>query len=141
MNRILNIVLFDTNSVARSLQHSEVFADIFEQELRLQKRVPSCSTQQSKMRNLSSAKQRFDSSAKPLARVLFNLDATISTCQIIRDSRGSTDKAVKHCNAFLEMLTPLTVILLGMMADNEECLALTRFSKWRACHCRTGLQK
>ena len=80
------------------------------------------------MRNFSFAKQRFDSLAKPLSRCVWNLDAVISTCEKIRDIRGLSNKQGKGCHAFLQMLSPLTVILMGMMADaSAECLALTRF--------------
>ena len=64
------------------------------------------------MRNLSFAKQRFDSSAKFLARRVWKLDAVIATCQRLGLQRLSAE------------VEPLTVTLLGMMADaTDECSA------------------
>ena len=67
---------------------------------------------------LSFAKQRFDSLAKPLAPCMWKLDAVISTCEKIQDMRGLVNKP----------RVALIVIFLGMTADaTEECLSLTRF--------------
>ena len=128
MTTILNRVILDPDSVAHTLQYSEQLFGMFQKELRRQQRPSSCKMLSSDMRNFSFAKQRFDSLAKPLSRCVWNLDAVISTCEKIRDIRGLGNKQGKGCHAFLQMLSPLTVILMGMMADaNEECLALTRF--------------
>ena len=68
MTRILTKVMLDPGSVANTLQYSEQLMTIFKDELGRQQRSLSCKRLSSDMRNLSFAKQRFDSLAKPLAR-------------------------------------------------------------------------
>eukprot|EP00975_Prorocentrum_lima_P070068 12929886-Prorocentrum_lima.AAC.1 len=58
-------------------------------------------TLRSKGANLSFAKQRFDSNAKPSGRCEWNLDALIRICHIIREARGRSSSPAK---AFLDML-------------------------------------
>ena len=41
----------------------------------------------SKLANLSFAKQRFDSTAKPLVSCVMNFDVLLTTCRLIRDTR------------------------------------------------------
>ena len=123
--RILDNLLFCEGSLAKQLRFSPAFSAIFNTEVQRQTR---CSHVHKGVKNLSCARQRCDSTAKPLGRCLWHLDALINTCQIIRDTRGPTTPAGKICDAFLSALDEETIILLGMLADaNDECLALTRF--------------
>ena len=80
------------------------------------------------MRNMSFAKQRFDSTAKPLGRCLLNLDATISTQDIICTQRQKPSMEYQGAFRFLQMISQETnLILLGLLADAcDECLVLTR---------------
>ena len=78
--------------------------------------------------HLGYAKQRFDNTAKPLAVAVWNLDAVLSSCNLIaRGSaiRGQLRRVAETC---LKMLSPETILLLGMLADaSDEVLVLVRF--------------
>jgi hypothetical protein len=80
LGHIMNTIVVGQGSVSRILKNSRQLASIFEQEVSKQERLAGVD---SSMRNMSFAKQRFDSTAKPLGRCLLNRDATISTMDII----------------------------------------------------------
>ena len=76
LKQLMEALLFNKNSIAKLLRFSGAFADIFAGEVQRQPRDGSCVGD---VRNLSFAKQRFDSTAKPLGRCAWHLDALIST--------------------------------------------------------------
>ena len=128
--RLANTLLFDKDSVAKLLRFSEQFADLFAQEVDHQTRRGHAASMRSKLANLSFAKQRFDSTAKPLGRCVMNFDALLSTCRIIRGTRERGSAASITCAKFLNLIIgqPEMILLMGMMADaSDECLVLTRF--------------
>ena len=128
LQQICDVVLFSKNSIAKLLCYSGDFADIFAQEVRQQTREGSAAALIGEVKNLSFAKQRFDSTAKPLGRCLWNLDALISTCHIILERRQPRSEPGKSCTRFIDLLSEEVVVLLGMLADaSDECLLLTRF--------------
>ena len=125
LKQLMEALLFSKNSIAKLLRFSGAFADIFAGEVQRQSRDGSSVGD---VRNLSFAKQRFDSTAKPLGRCVWHLDALISTCHIVRDTQGMRTDAGRACNHFLNLLDAQAVVLLGMLADaSDECLVLTRF--------------
>ena len=126
LNHIMNTIVLGTGSVSRMLKNSRHLASIFEEEVSKQERLAGV---QSSVRNMSFAKQRFDSTAKPLGRCLLNLDATISTMDIICARRGTSSPEYKGAFQFLQLISnDANLILLGMLADAcDECLVLTRF--------------
>ena len=77
----MQAVVLGQGSASRLLQNSRRLQCIFEGEVKkiycLEDGV------QSSVRNMSFAKQRFDSAAKPLGRCLLNLDAVISTMNLV----------------------------------------------------------
>ena len=126
LNHIMDTIVLGPSSVSRILRNSRPLASIFEEEVSKQERMAGV---QSSMRNMSFAKQRFDSTAKPLGRCLLNLDATISTMDIICARRGTSSPEHKGALGFLQLISQeANLILLGMLADAcDECLVLTRF--------------
>jgi hypothetical protein len=126
LDHIMNTIVVGQGSVSRILKNSRQLACIFEQEVSKQERLAGVD---SSMRNMSFAKQRFDSTAKPLGRCLLNLDATISTMDIICAQRQTSSLEYQGAFRFLQMISQETnLILLGMLADAcDECLVLTRF--------------
>ena len=102
---------------------------MFEEEVSKQARKGNAAGVQGSIRNLSFAKQRFDSTAKPLGRCLLNLDATISTMDLMCQQLPAASKDHKGALQYLQLLSePQNVVLMGMLADaSDECLVLTRF--------------
>ncbi|MFM7990123.1 MAG: hypothetical protein ACKPKO_63490, partial [Candidatus Fonsibacter sp.] len=80
--------------------------------------------------NLSYAEHRFDSTAKPLGRMLMNFDALVqATVNIIRE-RNPTSSEHRGANLALEDLTAESMIQLGMVADACEIVVhVNRFLK------------
>ena len=77
---------------------------------------------------MSFAKQRFDSSAKPLGRCILNLDALIRAVEIIMRQRPTNSKEAQGARQLLAILNERSVLLMGMLADaTDERLVLTRF--------------
>jgi len=78
---------------------------------------------------MSFAKQRFDSTAKPLGRCLLNLDAVISTMNIVCGEYPATSKGHRGAADFLHVLSQeANLILLGLLdGASDECLLLARF--------------
>ena len=126
---IMQVVVSGETSVARLLKNSRHLRCIFEEEVKKQVRLGNAAGVQGSIRDMSFAKQRFDSTAKPLGRCLLNLDATISAMDIICRQRPAASKEHKGARGFLELLSePKNLVLMGMLADaSDECLVLTRF--------------
>ena len=126
LERILDVIVVGRPSVARVLKNSRPLASIFEAEVAKQERIAGVT---SSVRNMSFAKQRFDSTSKPLGRCLLNLDAVISTMQIICNQRQSGSGEQKAAANFLTLISDArNLVLTGMLADAcDECLVLTLF--------------
>jgi len=127
LGRIMQAVVLGQGSVSRLLKNSRRLQCIFEEEVNKQDRV--LGGIQSSVRNMSFAKQRFDSTAKPLGRCLLNLDAVISMMNIVCGEYPATSNEHRGAAEFLHVLShEANLILLGMLADaSDECLLLTRF--------------
>ena len=90
------------------LRYSRPCAEIFEKELGRQgKPCRAGSGPGGNVSHLGFAKQRFDSTATPLAIAIWNLDAVIAACAVItRDARiGQILRSVTK--RFLDRLDPL----------------------------------
>jgi hypothetical protein len=128
LDHILQVVVLGEASVARLLKNSRRLQCLFEAEVAKQTRPGNAAGIQSDVRNMSFAKQRFDSTAKPLGRCMLNLEALTSTMDIICRGHQPATKEHRGAAAFLELLEERHVVLLGMMADaSDEALLLTRF--------------
>ena len=127
LERIMQAVVLGQGSASRLLKNSRRLQCIFEGEVKKQDCLED--GVQSSVRNMSFAKQRFDSTAKPLGRCLLNLDAVISTMNIVCGEYPATSKEHRGAAEFLHVLSQeANLILLGMLADaSDECLLLTRF--------------
>ncbi len=88
LSSICDLLLTDTASIAKMLRYSDACGEIFNKEVRRQTRPRGAASLQGHVQNLRFAKQRFDSTAKPLGRCIWNLDALVSTCLIIRETPG-----------------------------------------------------
>ncbi len=109
------------------INRSRRLAVVFKNEVGKQVRQGEGARVTNSICNLSFAKQRFDSTAKPLGRCVLNLDALISEATLLRGQLGNEAQR-KGAADFLDLLTDEVFILMGMMADaSDECLLLTRF--------------
>ena len=112
-------------SVAKMLRDSGPCADIFKKEVERQQRREGLA---GVVTHLGYAKQRFDNTAKPLAVAVWNLDAVISSCDLIARDSAIRKQFRRVAETFLTMLSPETILLLGMLADaSDEVLVLVRF--------------
>ena len=123
----LRRIILGRGSALRLLKNSRRLQCIFEEQVNKQGHVVGGI--QSSVRNMSFAKQRFDSTAKPLGRCLLNLDAVISTMHIVCGEYAAASKEHRGAAESLRVLSQeANLILLGMLADaSDECLLLTRF--------------
>ena len=79
------------------------------------------------IKNLAFAKQRFDSLAKPLARLVQHFDSALDVVTDILRERGRASP--EHINAarLVDILDSEAMLQMGMLADCAElCLELTR---------------
>ena len=95
-------------SVAKMLRYSRPCAEIFERGLGRQ-RQPCCkgSGPRGKVSHLGFAKQRFDSTAKPFAIAIWNLDAVIAACAVIARGASIDQRFRSVARRFLDKLGPL----------------------------------
>ena len=128
LNNVLVTVVTGPKSLSRLLKNSRIIQNIFEKQIDQQTRVGNAEALKQDIRNMSFAKQRFDSTAKPLGRALLNLDAAISTMDIISQQRDLTSKEGQGAMEFLDFISNKNILLMGMMADaTDEALMFVRF--------------
>ena len=130
LDDLQRIILFGVEdasggSVAKMLRDSGPCADIFKKEVERQEQREGVA---GVVTHLGYAKQRFDNTAKPLAVAVWNLDAVISSCDLIARDSAIRGQFRRVAETFLTMLSPETILLLGMLADaSDEVLVLVRF--------------
>jgi len=114
--------LFRKYSVAKLLQHSHVLKHRFQshQAADTKQAVPV-------LRDMSFAKQHFDSAATPLARMVLCMDDVLQVLtDVIRERRGTPP--FQATAELLDVLSDEMLLQLGMVAAcSDEVLTLTRF--------------
>ena len=125
LQMLLQTAVLRPHSIARQLKDSQPLRAIFVAEAQNQlNRDDLIAT----VTDMSFAAQRFDSLQKPLGRIVLNLEALLSYCLIVIRERGHASEEGQGCMGFVQAMTEVNVILLGMMADAaDECMILTRF--------------
>jgi len=125
LQMLLQTAVLRPHSIARQLKDSQPLRAIFVAEAQNQlSRDDLIAT----VTDMSFAAQRFDSLQKPLGRIVLNLEALLSYCHIVIRERGHASEEGQGCMGFVQAMTEVNVILLGMMADAaDECMILTRF--------------
>ena len=113
----LEHVIHGKHSITQRIDHSDVFRQWFEEEVRKDGGT---------VHNLHAAKHRFESYATPLSRLAEHFPAIIRTAmRIARDRHGKSEG--KDAAAFLQSITPLLALKLAMLADAaHEVLHFTR---------------
>jgi hypothetical protein len=129
LRHIMETLVAGQESLARVLQNSRQIAKIFQQHIAKQQRLGSAAALATAAQNLSFAKQRFDSTASPLAKLWFNLEAAMGTCAALWDQRDHNSKEARMAKAVLTLMADeRNLLLAGMLSDAaDECLFLTRF--------------
>ena len=123
LNSLLKPILWDSQSLVRILQNSDVAKTIFHD---LQFKEEDNNRQPAA--NMGYAKQRFDSYAKPLARLIDHFDAATKAAEEMIRRRPAGDNMARGCTKALNILDNEAVLQLGMLADCAEvALRFTRF--------------
>ena len=88
------------------------------------------------IKNLAFAKQRFDSLAKRLARLVQHFDSALDVVADILRERGRASPEHAHAAQFVDIMDSEAVLQMGVLADCAElCLELTRlFDKKNVRH-------
>jgi len=80
---------------------------------------------QTRIKDLSHAKHRFDSFAKPAGRAVLHMDALIQTCVEISQTRLGDDR--DNALLFLDLVDAERLVTMGMLADAaDESIILLR---------------
>jgi hypothetical protein len=110
--------------LAKTIRYTRVFQYLFAHHPRERRTDPA----QPIIKNLAFAQQRFDSLAKPLARLVQHFDSALDVVTDILRERGRASP--EHINAarLVDILDSEAMLQMGMLADCAElCLELTRF--------------
>jgi hypothetical protein len=122
-NSILHPLIWDKHSLVRTLQYSDVAKELFRGIV-----LGATPEDQRPAFNLGFAPQRFDSCAKPLARLLDHFDAAVAAAAELIRRRPALDAPACGAARGLRVLSSEAVLQLGMLADCAEvALRLTRF--------------
>lgn len=114
-------LVWNKTSPASMVQHSYLFKEWFNSA---QDRMPNRSI--SKVRDLSLAKHRFDSSTTPMRRLLLTLPAMVHTLSRIVQERKGKPEAL-HAERCLHLLTAERIFTLGLLCDaSDEGVGFTR---------------
>ena len=127
IGKLMTTLLWSRGSLARLVQHSPQFQEKFK---RHQRRV---SPGGKLVKDLSYAKQRFDSTARPLGRMVAHFEALLQTAMDIVRERGPSTKEHRSANQALELLDTEHMLQLGMVAD--ACEVVVRFIRFLGKEC------
>jgi hypothetical protein len=114
LDSILKALIWDKQSLVRVLQNSEVAKELFH-DIQLNE-----DGGHRPIDNMGFAKQRFDSCAKPLARLIDHFDAATSAAAELVRRRRANDPMSKVATKALHVLSNEAVLQLGMLADCAE---------------------
>ena len=124
LHDVVERTVFAKNSPTRLIQHSEVFSEWFGNHIQMVSRKV---TDSKRIRNMQLAKQRFDSTQRPLGRCVLFFEALLLTVVQIAENRKGREEA-KHATAWLQWLTVERAVQLSLLADSgDEAMICTRF--------------
>ena len=123
LQETLQMFLTSKGSIVRLIQNSQEFKAWYQENVR---KMPGRIGL--KVSNLSWAKHRYDSLARPLGRAIHNVFAVVQTAVQIWQSR-STHKEGKLAKQFLLRLRTEHIVQLALLADAaHEAMTLTRLT-------------
>ena len=119
---VVKTVITNRNSIVGLIQNSVEFVKWFQDAKNSMSNVIG-----KKVKNLSLAKHRFDSTSRPISRAVLNLHGLIKTADHIARIRRAGSREVDTAKDFLRFIDVERAIQLGMLADaGMEALHLTR---------------
>ena len=119
---IVTTVVANRNSIVGLIQNSVEFVKWFQDAKNSMSNVIG-----KKVKNLSLAKHRCDSTSRPISRAVLNLHGLIKTADQIARLRRTGSREVDTAKEFLRFIDVERAIQLGMLADaGIEALHLTR---------------
>jgi len=127
ISKLMTTLLWSRGSLAMLVKHSPQFQEKFKHhQLRH-------SPAGNPVKDLSYAKHRFDSTARPLGRMVVHFEALLQTAMDIVRERGPSTKEHQSANRALELLDTEAMLQLGMVAD--ACEAVVRFIRFLDKEC------
>ena len=121
--RVLSTYVTGKTSIVHLIQNSPDINTMFERHV---ESITNCPIAGARIKNLRYAKQRYDSTSKPLGRFILFFDAVWATALDVVASRANRESA-KRARAFLASVTCEDVLQIALLADvGHECCALTR---------------
>jgi hypothetical protein len=122
MKTVLDMIIYKKKSMASLIQNSGAFQQWFRDSI---DDMCNCPVTNARIRNLSLARQRFDSSQKPLGRAVLFFEAFVNTAVRIMNTRSGDEKLA--ATLFLKFIDPEVALQLAMLADGgDEALQLVR---------------
>lgn len=113
LNEVMRTMITSKTSITSLIQNSGVFQHWFHQNVQ---RVSYAVTDNKRVKDLSMAKHRFDSTSKPASRLVLLHEAVLMTAQQIVDARRWKAEA-RSAQRFLEYVTAERLLQLAMIAD------------------------
>ena len=124
LKEVLELFLFNKKSPANVVRWSPVFKQHFQTNVA---KLESNPTDTTRLKDLGYAKHRFDSTQRPVARILLFFWAYVGTAsQVVMLRPGTVDAAA--CESFLQRLDPEVCLQLAMLGDAaDEANVFLRF--------------
>ena len=123
INEMMKALLWSNGSLAKLVQYSAPHQETFRRH-----QVRHLARAANVLKNLSYAEHRFDSSARPLGRMVVHFEALVLTANDIIRERAPNSKDYKGAHRALELLDTESMLQLGMVADASEIvLRFVRF--------------
>ena len=146
ISRVFCTVVSEKSSITKLVDNSDTFNSWFGEAIHQAEQKPVLSE---RIQSLRYAKQRFDSTAKPLGRAVLFMEALIAVAQKISTVRGRSSEEGRRAESFLSFIGPEELLTLAMAADaGDESLMLTRLADDEAMdattwphHCEDYLQR
>jgi hypothetical protein len=124
LQEVIHHLILGKHSITSLIQHSTVFSGWFQKNVQ---QVNYKVSDSARISNLSCIKVRFDSTSKPMSRMVLLYEAVLLTAQQIVGQRAGKPEA-KHATTFLQDTTSEHFLQLAMLSDAaDESMMHTRF--------------
>jgi hypothetical protein len=123
ISKLMATLLWSRGSLARLVQHSAPHQEKFRRH-----QVRHMGRAATTVKNLSYAEHRFDSSARPLGRMVVHFEALVLTAVDIIRERAKNTREHKGANRAVNLLDTESMLQLGMVAD--ACEIVVRFIRY-----------
>lgn len=115
----------------RAISNSEDMKNRFQDNI---KHLESSPFEAARIRSLRFARQRFDSTSRPLGRLLLLFDAVWCTASEMQLCREAANPSCKQSRAFLEGMSEERLLQAALIADAaDECMGILRYMDSEEC--------